>query len=203
MQQSVNLAIGHGHIAGRISPGLEPLLAAFVRNFDEFGEVGAAVAVYHHGELVADLWGGLADNVSGRPWEENTVTLVFSAAKGPTATCINLLVDQSLLDVNDPVSHYWPEFGCNGKEAITVRQVLCHSAGLAAVDGELTLEQVLEWHPVVEAIARQAPNWEPGSQHGYHARSYGWILGELIRRITGLSAGQYLAREGACQVAAR
>lgn len=195
MQQSVNLAIGQGHIAGRISPGLEPLLAAFARNFDEFGDVGAAVAVYHHGELVADLWGGLADNVSGRPWEENTVTLVFSAAKGPTATCINRLVDQSLLDVNAPVSHYWPEFGCNGKEAITVRQVLCHSAGLAAVDGELTLEQVLDWHPVVEAIASQAPNWEPGSQHGYHARSYGWILGELIRRITGLSAGQYLARE--------
>lgn len=157
MQQSVGLKIELGQIAGRINPGLEPLLSAFARNFNEFGDVGAAVAVYHRGELVADLWGGLADNTTGRPWEENTVSLVFSAAKGPTATCINRLIDQSLLDVDAPVADYWPEFGCNGKQAITIRQVLCHSAGLAAVDGELSLEQVLAWDPVVEAIARQAP----------------------------------------------
>jgi CubicO group peptidase (beta-lactamase class C family) len=195
MQQSIDLAIDRGRIAGRIRPGLEPLLNAFERNFNEFGDVGAAVAVYYRGELVADLWGGLADDTTGRPWEEDTVALVFSAAKGPTATCLNRLIDQDLLDVDAPVADYWPEFGCNGKQAITLRQVMCHSAGLAAVDGELTLEQVLAWDPVVAAIAGQAPNWEPSSQHGYHARTYGWILGELIRRITGLSAGQYLASE--------
>lgn len=193
--QAVEREINRGRIAGRIRPGCEPLLDAFARNFNEFGDVGAACAVYHRGEMIADLWGGLADANSGRPWQENTIALVFSAAKGPTATCINRLAQQGLLDVDVPVAHYWPEFGCNGKERITTRQVLSHQAGLAAVEGELSLEQVLAWDPVVEAIAAQAPNWEPGTQHGYHARSYGWILGEIIRRLTGLSAGQYLARE--------
>jgi CubicO group peptidase (beta-lactamase class C family) len=181
--------------AGRVKPGFEPLLDAFAQNFNEHGDVGAAVAVYHRGDLVVDLWGGLADGISQRPWEEHTVTLVFSAAKGPTATCINRLVEQGLIDVDVPLATYWPEFGCNGKEHITTRQVLSHSAGLAAIEGELSLEEVLAWDPVVEAIAAQAPNWEPGAYHGYHARSFGWILGELIRRLTGLSAGQYLARE--------
>jgi CubicO group peptidase (beta-lactamase class C family) len=193
--QEIEMAISKGRIAGRIKPGFESLLEAFVQNFNEYGDVGAAVAVYHRGDLVADLWGGLADDISQRPWEENTVTLVFSAAKGPTATCINRLIEQGLLDVDVPLATYWPEFGCNGKEHITTRQVLSHRAGLAAIEGELSLEQVLAWDPVVEAIAAQAPNWEPGAYHGYHARSFGWILGELIRRITGLSAGQYLARE--------
>jgi CubicO group peptidase (beta-lactamase class C family) len=193
--KAVDVAIRKGRIFGHITPGFEPLLESFARNFNEFGDVGAACTVYHRGDRVADLWGGLADEASGRPWEENTVTLVFSAAKGPTATCINRLAEQGLLDVDVPLASYWPEFGCNGKEQITTRQVLSHRAGLAAVEGELSLEQVLAWDPVVEAIAAQAPNWEPGAYHGYHARSFGWILGELIRRITGLSAGQYLARE--------
>jgi CubicO group peptidase (beta-lactamase class C family) len=193
--KSVDAIISNGRIVGRIKPGFKPLLEAFTRNFNEFGDVGAACAVYHRGNCVADLWGGMADATRGRPWEENTVTLVFSAAKGPTATCINRLADQGLLDIDVPIARYWQEFGCNGKEAITTRQVLSHSAGLAAVEGELSLEQVLAWDPVVAAIAAQAPNWKPGAQHGYHARSFGWILGELIRRITGLSAGQYLARE--------
>lgn len=140
-----------------------------------------------------DIWGGYADPQRQQPWQEDTIVLVFSAAKGPTATCINQLVETGRLDVDLPVAHYWPEFGCNGKEAITTRQVLSHQAGLAAVDGDLSLEQVLAWDPVVAAIAAQAPNWEPGTQHGYHARSFGWILGEILRRITGESPGQYLA----------
>ena len=193
--QAVDTAIRKGRIVGHIKPGFELLLEAFSRNFNEFGDVGAACTVYHRGNCVADLWGGLADETSGRPWEENTIALVFSAAKGPTATCINRLAEQGLLDVDVPLASYWPEFGCNGKEEITTRQVLSHRAGLAAVEGELSLEQVLAWDPIVEAIAVQQPNWEPGTHHGYHARSFGWILGELIRRITGLSAGQYLARE--------
>ena len=144
---------------------------------------------------MVDLWGGVADAGSGRPWERDTVALVFSAAKGPTATCVNRLVEAGRLDVDLPIAEYWPAFGCNGKERITPRQVLSHQAGLAAVDGDLTLEEVLAWNPVVDAIAAQAPNWEPGTAHGYHARSFGWILGELVRRITGESLGQYLARE--------
>lgn len=182
-------------IEGQLEPGFERVLDAFVHNFAERAEIGAACALYRGGQPVVDLWGGLADPASGRPWESATTVLVFSAAKGPTATCINQLVEAGQLDVDKPVAAYWPEFACNGKEDITVRMVLSHQAGLAAVDGDLTLAEVLAWDPVVAAIAQQSPNWEPGTIHGYHARSFGWILGELVRRITGISLGTYLASE--------
>ena len=195
MMKTVAIDSGDVRVRGSAAQGFEPVIEAFANNFAEHHEVGAACALYHRGRPVVDIWGGLADAASGRPWEEDTVVLVFSAAKGPTATCINRLVEAGRLDIDLPVAHYWPEFGCNGKEAITTRMVLSHQAGLAAIDADLTLAQVLAWDPVVKAIAAQAPNWEPGSQHGYHARSFGWILGELLRRITGDSLGQYLARE--------
>jgi CubicO group peptidase (beta-lactamase class C family) len=195
MNKSVDLDSGDVRVRGNIAPGFEAVTEAFANNFTQYGEVGAACSLYHRGHCVVDLWGGLADKASGRPWEQDTLVLVFSAAKGPTATCINRLVEAGRLDIDLPVAHYWPEFGCNGKEAITTRMVLSHQAGLAAIDGDLTLEQVLAWEPVVQAIAAQAPNWEPGTKHGYHARSFGWILGEILRRITGESLGQYLARE--------
>lgn len=180
-------------MAGTVETGFEAVAEVFAENFRQHGEVGAACALYHRGRPVVDIWGGLADIESQRPWQEDTVVLVFSAAKGPTATCILQLVEAGRLDLDLPIAHYWPEFGCNGKEQITTAQVLSHQAGLAAIEGELTLEQVLAWDPVVEAIAGQPPNWEPGSKHGYHARSFGWILGELLRRITGESPGHYLA----------
>jgi CubicO group peptidase (beta-lactamase class C family) len=195
IMDEVVIGSGEKQVRGFVAPGFEGVSAAFERNFHEHGEVGAACSLYRRGEVLVDLWGGLADAATGRPWERETIALVFSAAKGPTATCIHRLVEQELLDIDLPVATYWPEFGCNGKENITTRMVLSHQAGLAAVDGDLTLAQVLAWDPVVEAIAAQAPNWAPGSKHGYHARSFGWILGELIRRISGLSAGRYLDRE--------
>jgi CubicO group peptidase (beta-lactamase class C family) len=191
--KTVKIDLENGTVSGKVEPGFEPVAGAFADNFRRHGEVGAACAIYRDGRPVVDIWGGLADSASGRPWQEDTITLVFSAAKGPTATCINQLAEAGRLDVDQPVCHYWPEFGCNGKEGITTRMVLSHQAGLAAIDADLTLAQVLAWDPVAAAIAAQAPNWEPGTKHGYHARSFGWILGELIRRISGESAGQYLA----------
>lgn len=193
--KSNSIQIDTDGIGGSIEPGFDAIVDAFRNNFSAHGDVGAACAVYHHGRCVVDLWGGLADGDTGRPWERDTIALVFSAAKGPTATCINRLVESGLLDIDLPIAHYWPEFGCNGKEAITTRMVLSHRAGLAAVDGVLTLAQVLAWDPVVAAIAAQQPNWEPDSSHGYHARSFGWILGEITRRITGQSLGTYLQHE--------
>ena len=193
--KTVSVDAGDVRVQGSVAQGFEAVIEAFANNFTEHGDVGAAFALYHRGRCVVDIWGGLADPDSGKPWEQDTVVLVFSAAKGPTATCIHRLIEAGRLDIDLPVAHYWPEFGCNGKEAITTRMVLSHQAGLAAVDGELSLDQVLDWNPVVEAIAAQAPNWEPGTKHGYHARSFGWILGELLRRITGVSPGQYLAAE--------
>ncbi|MCB1701391.1 MAG: beta-lactamase family protein [Halioglobus sp.] len=193
MLKNIEIELERGSVKGRLAQGFEPVAQAFADNFKRHGEVGAACALYQAGSLVVDLWGGVADPASGRLWEEDTITLVFSAAKGPTATCIHQLVEAGSLDLNLPIAHYWPEFGCNGKEGITTAMVLSHQAGLAAIDGDLTLEQVLAWDPVVAAIAAQAPNWKPGTKHGYHARSFGWILGELIRRLSGQSAGQYLA----------
>ncbi|HEM46084.1 MAG TPA: class A beta-lactamase-related serine hydrolase, partial [Alphaproteobacteria bacterium] len=157
--------------------------------------VGAACCVYREGRPVVDLWGGLADRDRGRAWQEDTVAIVFSTTKGVTAICVNRLLEQGVLELDAPVARYWPEFAAAGKGDIPLRWVLCHEAGLASVEGELTLEQVLAWDPVVEAIAAQAPNWEPGSAHGYHARSFGWILGEVVRRATGRSLGRFFADE--------
>jgi len=184
-----------GLICGMFESRFEPVVDAFRGNFAEHGDVGAACAVYQRGRCVVDLWGGMADPASGRRWQHDTVQLAFSVAKGLTATCIHRLIEQGQLQIDLPIAHYWPEFGCNGKEAITTQMVLTHQAGLAAIDADLTLEQVLAWEPVVAAIAAQAPNWPPGSAHGYHARTFGWILGELVRRRTGRSLGRYLADE--------
>lgn len=190
---TIEITLQRGRVQGRVASGFEPVASAFADNFTLHQEVGAACAIYHRGRVVVDIWGGMADPASGHEWQQDTIALVFSAAKGPTATCIHQLAEAGKLDLDLPIAHYWPAFGCNGKEHISTRMVLTHQAGLAAVDGELTLPEVLAWEPVVAAIAAQAPNWEPGSKHGYHARSFGWILGELIRLITGQSAGQYLA----------
>jgi CubicO group peptidase (beta-lactamase class C family) len=168
---------------------------AFAENFEQHGDVGAACCVYLEGRPVVDLWGGVADLDGGRPWREDTLQLVFSATKGLTASCVHLLAERGKLDLDAPVAHYWPEFAAEGKAEIPVRWVLSHRAGLAALDAELTLDEVLAWDPVVAAVAAQAPNWEPGTAHGYHARTYGWILGELVRRISGRSPGRFFAEE--------
>ena len=183
------------NLQGRAVAGFEPVREAFARCFEEHGDVGASVCVYVDGRSVVDLWGGVADPRSGRPWSEQTLAPVFSATKGITAVCVNQLIERGSLELDAPIARYWPEFGANGKNSITLRDVLTHRAGLAAVDGKLSLDEVYAWTPVCEAIAAQEPNWEPGTAHGYHARSYGWILGEVVRRVTGGSLGCYLAEQ--------
>ncbi len=182
-------------IDGWVASEFEPVLDAFTANFDAHAEVGAAVCVYLDGEPVVDLWGGLADTTTGRAWAPDTVVPVFSSSKGVTAVGANLAIERGLLDPDAPVATYWPEFAANGKDAITVRQTLSHQAGLPLVDGDFTLDEVCAWDPVVEQIARQKPIWEPGTKHGYHMKTYGWINGELIRRVTGISPGQFLRKE--------
>ncbi|MDQ1384955.1 MAG: hypothetical protein QOG65_2334 [Actinomycetota bacterium] len=170
-------------VDGDVATEFEPVLDAFAENFDERGEVGAAVAVYVDGRPVVDLWGGLADPTSGVRWKEDTLVLVYSATKGVTATCANLLVQQGHLDPEAPVSTVWPEFAANGKGEITVGQVMSHQAGLPYVDGSFSLEEALTWKPMVDALAAQRPIWEPGTKHGYHMRTYGWLVGEIVRRV--------------------
>jgi CubicO group peptidase (beta-lactamase class C family) len=182
-------------VGGFTAPGFEPVRRAFEANFSESAEVGAAVAVYRHGQLVADLWGGVRNADTGEPWEENTPVRVASTTKGITAVCANLLAQQGLLDLDAPVASYWPEFKAEGKESIPVRWVLSHRAGVPVVDRLLTVEDIFAWFPVVETIAAQKPLWEPGTAHGYHGQSYGYMVGELVRRITGRTIGTFLADE--------
>jgi CubicO group peptidase (beta-lactamase class C family) len=180
---------------GDVAPGFEGVRDAFVANFAEHGDIGAAVSVYVEGRKVVDLWGGTADVANGRPYEEDTLQLVFSTTKGATAACANLLAQRGELDVDAPVADYWPEFAEAGKADIPVRWLLCHKAGLPYVDSTLTLDEALAWDPMVRALEVQAPHWEPGTAHGYHATTYGWLVGEVIRRITGSTVGQFFAEE--------
>jgi CubicO group peptidase (beta-lactamase class C family) len=182
-------------IDGWTAPGFEGVRDAFEANFAAGKEVGAAFAAYRGDRKIVDLWGGIADADTGKPWEEHTMVLVFSTTKGATAVCANKLAQEGKLDVDAPVAQYWPEFAQAGKERVPVRYLLSHQAGLPWVDGEMTLEEALSWEPVIDALARQRPHWEPGSKHGYHATTYGWLVGEVIRRVTGRSVGTYFREE--------
>lgn len=182
-------------VSGTVAPGFESLRAAFERNFAEHGDVGAAVAVYRHGQPVVDLWGGVADPVTGRAWERDTMALVYSATKGVLAATAHLLVERGHLDLDTPVAHYWPEFAAADKDTIPVRWLLSHQAGLPALDKAVPLDDALRWDPMVQALAVQRPQWTPGTAHGYHGRTFGWLVGEVVRRISGRSPGRFLAEE--------
>ena len=182
-------------INGYVAPGFERVKDAFSANFEKHGEVGAAFCLYHRGKKVVDLWGGVADVDSGRPWAEDSIVLVFSSTKGATAICAHLLAQRGELDLDAPVARYWPEFAAGGKQDIPVRWLLSHRVGLPIFDEPLTIEEFLAWAPPVKALAAQSPVWEAGTAHGYHAGTYGWLVGEVIRRISGKSVGTFFADE--------
>jgi CubicO group peptidase (beta-lactamase class C family) len=180
---------------GQAEPGFEGVRDAFVHNFEVGREVGSSFCLHVEGRKVVDLWGGFFDRDESRHYDQNTLQLVFSSTKGATAACANLLAQRGQLDLQAPVSSYWPEFAQGGKEDIPVLYLLTHQAGLPAIDQELSPEEVQAWDPVVSALAQQTPFWEPGKAHGYHALTYGWLVGEVIRRVTGRSLGTYFAEE--------
>jgi CubicO group peptidase (beta-lactamase class C family) len=182
-------------IEGQVDPGYDGVREAFSANFSSHGDVGAAFCMYVKGRKVVDIWGGIADVKQGRRWDENTLTLVYSTSKGVTAICAHLLAQRGQLDLDAPVIEYWPEFGQAGKSQIPVRWLLSHRAGLPVIDARLTPEEALAWDPAAEALARQAPMWEPGTEHGYHALTYGWLVGEVIRRATGRTVGEVVSEE--------
>jgi CubicO group peptidase (beta-lactamase class C family) len=182
-------------ISGWVAPGFEGVRDTFQANFDAGVEVGAAFGAYHRGEKVVDLWGGVSDQRTQEPWNEDTLVLVYSTTKGVVAMCANRLVQQGAIDVEAPVVTYWPEFAQAGKERVTVADLLSHRGGLAWVDGTMSFEDMIRWDPVVEALERQAPSWPPGTAHGYHATTYGWLVGEVVRRVAGMSVGNYLRTE--------
>src|ERR687886_2518799 len=170
-------------IHGDVTAGFERVADEFRRNFERRRELGAACAIHHRGEKVVDLWGGYRDRARTLPWEEDTLVIVYSTSKGMAATTVAVAHARGLLDYDERVCAYWPEFAANGKEAITVRQLLAHEAGLAAVDTPLTAETLADPDAVADAIAPQRPNWPPGTRHGYHALSLGFYESELIRRV--------------------
>ena len=182
-------------IQGQAQGGYGSVADAFAANFEDRGELGAAVVLYVDGRKVVDLWGGTADRRTGRPWVSDTPAIVFSVTKGVLAICAYRLVGRALLDLDAPVARYWPEFGANSKAHITVRMLLSHRAGLAALDTDLSREDVLGWDPVIRAIEMQTPLWPPGTSHSYHTMTYGWLIGEVIRRISGASPGAFLRTE--------
>ncbi|MFB7413724.1 serine hydrolase domain-containing protein [Streptomyces sp. NPDC056121] len=182
-------------IEGHCDARFEAVRAAFEENFDEREELGAAVTVLIDGAPVVDLWGGWADAARTRAWERDTVVNVWSTTKGPTALCAHILIDRGLLDPDAPVATYWPEFAAAGKEGVLVRHLLSHRAGLAGLREPHSLEQLFDWELTTSRLAAQEPWWEPGSVSGYHALTYGFLVGEVVRRVSGLLPGAFLERE--------
>ncbi|WP_307135866.1 serine hydrolase domain-containing protein [Streptomyces aurantiacus] len=183
------------NVNGTVAEGFEPVRAAFVRNFETLGDRGAAVTVYRDGRKVVGLWAGTKDIDGTDVWAPGTAQIVRSATKGVAAAALLLLHQRGLVDVDAPVGKYWPEFKATGKERVLVRHVLAHRAGLPVLDRPLTPEESLDPLRGAEAVARQAPVWEPGTDHGYHALTYGWLVGELVRRVTGRGIGEWIAEE--------
>uniref|UniRef100_A0AAU1LMW2 Beta-lactamase family protein n=1 Tax=Streptomyces sp. NBC_00148 TaxID=2903626 RepID=A0AAU1LMW2_9ACTN len=182
-------------IQGHCDDRFAAVREAFAANFAERDELGAAVTVLLDGRPVVDLWGGWADGERSRPWERDTVVNVWSTTKGPTALCAHVLADRGLLDLDAPVTAYWPEFGAAGKESVRVRHLLSHRSGVAGLRDPHTLAELYDWGLTTARLAATEPWWEPGTRSGYHAISYGFLVGEVVRRVSGLLPGEFLRKE--------
>ncbi|MGW2463294.1 beta-lactamase family protein [Streptomyces argyrophyllae] len=182
-------------VNGTVAEGFEPVREAFAANFALLGERGAAVAVYRDGHRVVDLWAGTRDVDGTAPWQRGTAQIVRSATKGVAAAALLLLHQRGELDLDAPVGAYWPEYKAAGKEHTRVRDLLAHRAGVPVLDRPLTPAEAADPDLGAAAVAAQAPVWEPGTAHGYHAQTFSWLTGELLRRITGRPAGDWIADE--------
>ncbi|MET7388052.1 serine hydrolase domain-containing protein [Streptomyces sp. NPDC005529] len=182
-------------VNGTVAEGFEPVRDAFARNFAALGDRGAAVTVYRDGHKVVDLWGGSRDVDGTEPWQHGTAQIVRSATKGVAAAVILLLAQRGLLDLDAPVAAHWPAYKARGKEHTRVRHLLAHRAGVPALDRPLTPAEAADPDIAAAAVAAQTPAWQPGTDHGYHAQTYSWLTGELVRRVTGRTIGAWIAEE--------
>jgi CubicO group peptidase (beta-lactamase class C family) len=189
-------------VDGICDPRFAGLREAFAENFEKRGEPGAAIALMVDGKLVCDLWGGHRDAARQTPWARDTLVNFFSVGKALTAVAALRLVERGRLDLDAPAARLWPEFGVNGKEALTLRHMLSHQAGLPAIREDLPDGAMFDWDRMAAALAAQAPWWEPGTAHGYHVNTYGYLVGELVRRAGGKSVGALLREEIAGPLAA-
>ena len=181
-------------VAGTVAPGFEPVLEAFRLAVEHDDETGAALSIRHRGEVVVDLWAGVADGRTGREWTGDTPSVVFSCTKGLMSILLARLVQEGRLDYEARMTDYWPEYGAEGKALTRVKDAIAHRAGLSAPRVDWTRSDMLDWNRAVGLLETQQPLWEPGSAWSYHAITHGWITGELVRRITGLMPGEYLAQ---------
>src|SRR6266566_5176275 len=197
IRRNVMSKIQSSVIAGFVKPGFEAVREAFVENFTRRNELGAACCIYYQGEKVVDLWGGIRNKATGEPWEEDTMVLVFSATKGLSALAMALAHSRGLFDYDERVCTYWPEFAQQGKEKITVRQLLSHQAGLFAFDAPVDKSVVADLDRLAVVLAQQKPAWEPGTRQAYHAISLGFYESELLRRVDPQhrSLGQFFQEE--------
>lgn len=184
-----------GRVEGTCDPRFSAVLDAFVENFERRGEVGASACITVDGETVVDLWGGVADPSSNAPWREDTLSTVFSCTKGATALCAHVLASRGQLDIDAPVTEIWPEYGVNGKENTTVRMMLDHTAGVPVNRDPLKKGAFHDWDYMVDKLANEQPFWEPGTRSSYHAFTFGWTVGELVRRVSGKSLGTFFQEE--------
>ncbi|MBW8815821.1 MAG: beta-lactamase family protein [Caulobacterales bacterium] len=185
-------------IQGTVAAGFEPVREAFAANFartGDYAELGAALCVYRRGEVVVDLWGGFADAARTRPWQADTLVNVWSTTKTATAACVARLVDAGRIAYDQPVAEVWPEFAAAGKGAITIAQVMSHQAGLPGFLEPTTLDDFYDWDRVTDRLAAQAPVFAPGTANSYHASTYGFLAGEIVRRASGRTLGALLAEE--------
>mgnify|MGYP005849939653 CR=1 FL=1 len=193
--ETIRIETARGLVEGRIDTAFRSVTDAFVANFEARGEVGASLALSVAEETVVDLWGGHADAGGERPWEEDTVSLVFSVTKAATALCAHLLIERGQLDLHAKVTDYWPEFGQAGKEDVSVAMMLDHSVGLPAFREKVKPGGLYDWDYMIGLLERQEPFWEPGTRNGYHMVSFGWTVGELVRRVSGKSLGAFFRDE--------
>jgi CubicO group peptidase (beta-lactamase class C family) len=184
-----------GIVEGHCDARFAPIRDLFEASFASGEEIGAAIAFVLDGDLVVDLWGGHRDVAQTQPWQRDTIVNTYSTTKGMTAICAHQLVERGLLDLDAPVARYWPEFAQNGKGDIPVRWLLCHKAGLPAIKKPLAMEALWDWDAMTAALAEQEPWWEPGTRHGYHALTFGHLVGEVIRRASGKSVGTWFREQ--------
>jgi CubicO group peptidase (beta-lactamase class C family) len=184
-----------GEFGGFVEPGFEAVASAFAENFSKRGDLGASFAATLDGQPVVDLWGGVADEASGKAWQQDTMQLIFSGTKGLTALCVAMLVDRGQLKLDDPVCAHWPEFAAHGKEAVSVAEIVSHRGRLPGVRTPLTEEDVLDWQRMAALLAAQAQESDPRTDLIYHPFTYGWLCGELVRRVDGRSVGRFFAEE--------
>lgn len=178
---------------GFVAPGFEPVAEEFERNFTERADLGAAFAATRHGQPVVDIWGG--DAAPGKPWQKDTLTVVFSCTKGLVAACMLKLIEDGRLDLQAPVTRYWPEFGRNGKERVLVRHVLSHRSGLPGILAPLTTADLPDYEKMEQLLAAQPQAQDPNAFHAYHALTIGWLAGAILRRIDGRTLGQFFMDE--------